>query len=82
MKLWKEQNEEYLYFVEADVLRGKSTRGKPGLILPPALENDPQSLYDSVCGDKGFDDVTVVFSSYQALPKHIFTCKMVQKDSF
>ncbi|XP_028992075.1 protein mono-ADP-ribosyltransferase PARP9 [Betta splendens] len=76
MKLWKKQNEVYLYFVEAEVLRGDSTRGKPGLILPPALESDPQSLYDSVHGD----DVTVIFSTYQALPKHIFTCKMEKND--
>lgn len=74
MELWKENNEEYLYFVEAEVLTENSTPGKRGLTLPPALETNPQMFYDSV---KGGNDIAVVFSSYQALPKHIITCKLV-----
>ncbi|XP_040004962.1 protein mono-ADP-ribosyltransferase PARP9 isoform X2 [Xiphias gladius] len=74
MEVWKEQNEEYLYFVEAEVLTGKSTPGKPGLILPPAVGTDPQILYDSVSGGT---DISVIFSSYQALPMYIITCKVV-----
>ncbi|XP_017276148.1 protein mono-ADP-ribosyltransferase PARP9 [Kryptolebias marmoratus] len=73
LKLWKENNEEYLYFVEAEVLKGSSVPGKPGLILPPPVGTDPNVLYDSVSGGP---DVSVVFSGYQALPKYIFICKM------
>lgn len=72
MKMWKERNEEYLYFVEAEVLTGDSTAGKPGLILPPAKGTDPHILYDSVTGGS---DVAVIFSGYQALPRYIITCK-------
>ncbi|XP_022596697.1 poly [ADP-ribose] polymerase 9-like [Seriola dumerili] len=74
LKVWKDQNEEYLYFVEAEVLTGNSTPGKPGLILPPAVGKDPLIMYDSVSGGS---DVSVIFSSYQALPKYIITCKVV-----
>uniref|UniRef100_A0AAQ6A9U3 Macro domain-containing protein n=1 Tax=Amphiprion ocellaris TaxID=80972 RepID=A0AAQ6A9U3_AMPOC len=74
MKTWKERNEEYLYFVEAEVLTGDSTAGKPGLILPPAKGKDPHILYDSVTGGS---DVAVIFSGYQALPRYIITCKRV-----
>uniref|UniRef100_A0A3B4U3T6 Poly [ADP-ribose] polymerase 9-like n=1 Tax=Seriola dumerili TaxID=41447 RepID=A0A3B4U3T6_SERDU len=70
LKVWKDQNEEYLYFVEAEVLTGNSTPGKPGLILPPAVGKDPLIMYDSVSGGS---DVSVIFSSYQALPKYIIT---------
>ncbi|XP_056244704.1 protein mono-ADP-ribosyltransferase PARP9 [Seriola aureovittata] len=74
LKVWKDQNEEYLYFVEAEVLTGNSTPGKPGLILPPAVGKDPLIMYDSVSGGS---DVSVIFSSYQALPRYIITCKVV-----
>lgn len=72
MKVWEDQKEEYLYFVEAEVLRGKSTSGKPGLILPPPVRANPQEMYDSVSGGP---DIAVIFSGYQALPKYIITCK-------
>ncbi|CAK6963678.1 protein mono-ADP-ribosyltransferase PARP9 [Scomber scombrus] len=74
MKVWKngEEKEEYLYFVEAEVLTGKDTRGKPGLILPPPRGKDPPILYDSVHGGS---DISVIFSGYQALPRYIITCQ-------
>ncbi|KAM7380822.1 hypothetical protein PAMP_004094 [Pampus punctatissimus] len=74
MEVWKEQKEEYLYFVEAEVLTGKAARGKRGLILPPPVGTDPNVLHDSVYGEP---DVSVIFSGYQALPKYIITCKKV-----
>lgn len=74
MKVWKERNDEYLYFVEAEVLTGNSTRGKPGLILPPSVGTDPLTRYDSVSGGS---DISVIFSGYQALPKYIITCKTI-----
>ncbi|KAM8857668.1 protein mono-ADP-ribosyltransferase PARP9 [Synchiropus picturatus] len=71
MTVWKGPTEEYLYFVEAEVLTGKSTLGAPGLILPPADPSDPQVLYHSVHGG---NDISVIFNGHQALPKYIFTC--------
>uniref|UniRef100_A0AAQ4P953 PARP catalytic domain-containing protein n=1 Tax=Gasterosteus aculeatus aculeatus TaxID=481459 RepID=A0AAQ4P953_GASAC len=73
LEVWKwpkEENEEYVYFVEAEVLTGNSTRGEEGLILPPAVGADPNVRFDSVSGP----DVAVIFSGYQARPKYIITC--------
>lgn len=78
MEMWKDQNEEYVYLVEADVLTGDSTHGEPGLILPPARGTDPSNRYDSVTGGT---DIAVIFSTYQAWPKHIITCKLLKSDS-
>ncbi|XP_034549319.1 protein mono-ADP-ribosyltransferase PARP9 isoform X2 [Notolabrus celidotus] len=65
MEVWMKPIEEYVYFVEAEVLTGNSTRGEQGLILPPAEAN-------SVSGGP---DIAVIFSGHQALPKYIITCK-------
>ncbi|KAM4558453.1 protein mono-ADP-ribosyltransferase PARP9 isoform 2-T2 [Odontesthes bonariensis] len=72
MDLWRQKKEEYLYFVEAEVLMGNATPGKRGLILPPPVGSDADVLYDSVTGG---GDISVIFSGYQALPKYIITCK-------
>ncbi|XP_076603200.1 protein mono-ADP-ribosyltransferase PARP9 isoform X2 [Chaetodon auriga] len=72
LKVWKEQDKEYLHFAEAEVLTGTSTLGKPGLILPPALGTEPHRVYDSLSGP----DISVIFSGYQALPTYIITCKI------
>nr|XP_040056590.1 protein mono-ADP-ribosyltransferase PARP9 isoform X1 [Gasterosteus aculeatus aculeatus] len=75
LEVWKwpkEENEEYVYFVEAEVLTGNSTRGEEGLILPPAVGADPNVRFDSVSGP----DVAVIFSGYQARPKYIITCSV------
>lgn len=70
LEIWRGKNEEYLYFVEADVLTGKSAPGKRGMILPPPVGNDPNIFHDSLEGP----DVSVIFSGYQALPKYIIVC--------
>ncbi|KAK5611703.1 hypothetical protein CRENBAI_011808 [Crenichthys baileyi] len=68
LELWREKSEEYLYFVEAEVLTGNSARGKPGLNMPPPVGKDPSVTHDSVDGGS---DISVIFSGYQALPKYI-----------
>uniref|UniRef100_A0A3Q2CMW6 Poly [ADP-ribose] polymerase 9-like n=1 Tax=Cyprinodon variegatus TaxID=28743 RepID=A0A3Q2CMW6_CYPVA len=75
LDLWKNRREEYLYFVEAEVLKGKSVPGKPELIMPPAVDRDPSIVYDSVDGGP---DISVIFSGYQALPKYIIISQRVQ----
>ncbi|KAM9471310.1 uncharacterized protein ACWYII_007185 isoform 2-T3 [Salvelinus alpinus] len=72
-RLWKgSADEEYLYFIEAQVLTGKSIVGCPGLIVPPPFARDPLTLYDSV---KGGGDTWVIFNGHQALPEYLITCK-------
>lgn len=73
MEVWGKPSDAFVYFVEAEVLAGRSTPGKPGLILPPSVGGDPQTLCDSVSGGP---DISVIFSGYQALPKYIITCKV------
>ncbi|KAM9709259.1 protein mono-ADP-ribosyltransferase PARP9 isoform 1-T2 [Menidia menidia] len=73
-ELWRLKNEEYLYFVQAEVLKGKSSPGQRGLILPPPVGSDPGIIHDSVTGGH---DISVIFSGYQALPTYIITCKSV-----
>lgn len=72
MNIWSETVSEYIYFVEAEVLTGRSTPGKPDLILPPPVDVDPLVRYDSLSGE---GDISVIFTGYQALPIHIITCK-------
>ncbi|KAF3842871.1 hypothetical protein F7725_001720 [Dissostichus mawsoni] len=71
MEVWKEQTEhskeEYLYFVEAEVLTGNSTRGTPGLILPPPVFEDPLLLHDSVSGGPDVSSSLVDSSSSPSL---------------
>ncbi|CAB1419168.1 unnamed protein product [Pleuronectes platessa] len=69
LEVWKERNEAYLYLVEAEVLTGNSTPGRPGLILPD-VGTHPQ-IFESVSGGP---DLSVIFSGYQALPTYIITC--------
>ncbi|CAB1350326.1 unnamed protein product, partial [Coregonus sp. 'balchen'] len=72
-RLWKgSPDEEYLYFIEAQVLTGMSTVGCPGLIVPPPFARDPLTLYHSV---KGGRDIWVIFNGHQALPEYLITCK-------
>ncbi|XP_024243590.1 protein mono-ADP-ribosyltransferase PARP9 isoform X2 [Oncorhynchus tshawytscha] len=73
-KQWKGlADEAYLYFVEAQVLTGKSTHGSPDLIVPPVKPSgDPITLYDSV---KGGVDTYVIFNGHQALPEYLIICK-------
>uniref|UniRef100_A0A1A7WR81 Poly (ADP-ribose) polymerase family, member 9 n=1 Tax=Iconisemion striatum TaxID=60296 RepID=A0A1A7WR81_9TELE len=73
MTMWRKYDDEYLYFVEAGVLTGKSAPGQQGLILPPPVGQDPNILRDSVSGG---NNVAVIFSGYQALPRYMYTCKM------
>uniref|UniRef100_A0A674E854 PARP14-like eighth type I KH domain-containing protein n=1 Tax=Salmo trutta TaxID=8032 RepID=A0A674E854_SALTR len=73
-KQWKGLADEvYLYFVEAQVLTGKSAHGSPGLIVPPEIPSgDPFTLYDSVRGSMG---TCVIFNGHQALPEYLIICQ-------
>ncbi|XP_061579916.1 protein mono-ADP-ribosyltransferase PARP9 [Cololabis saira] len=79
MELWRQKNEKHVYFVQADVLTGKATQGRPELILPPPVGTDPDVMFDSVSGGT---DISVIFSGYQALPRYIITCARVGSDGF
>ncbi|XP_030642427.1 protein mono-ADP-ribosyltransferase PARP9-like [Chanos chanos] len=74
MRLWRgPENEEYMYFFEAEVLTGNTTHGFPDVTAPPPMRGDPLVHYDSVT-DKT-KKITVIFSGQQALPLYLITCK-------
>ncbi|XP_030642428.1 protein mono-ADP-ribosyltransferase PARP9-like [Chanos chanos] len=73
-KLWRgPRDEEYMYFFEAEVLAGKTTRGSSDMIIPPSINGDPLVRYDSVTDSS--QNISVIFSSQQALPLYLITCK-------
>lgn len=62
LNLWTERLEQFLYLFVAEVLKGKSGRGKPDLVLAPGLDSVEES------------GVTVIFDHRQSLPRFILTC--------
>ncbi|KAF7709883.1 hypothetical protein HF521_016733 [Silurus meridionalis] len=75
--LWEDNGEEYIYFIEAQVLTGKQTSGSTDLIVPPPNGTDPLVRYDSVTNKKG---IHVIFNGQHAYPERIITC--TEKKSF
>ncbi|XP_051998368.1 protein mono-ADP-ribosyltransferase PARP9-like [Xyrauchen texanus] len=75
LRLWKGQNDEqqYIYIIQAQVLTGKSTAGSPDLILPPAIDGVPLDRYDSVANSS--KQTHVIFCGQQALPEYLFICR-------
>ncbi|KAI5107510.1 poly [ADP-ribose] polymerase 9, partial [Silurus meridionalis] len=69
--LWEDNGEEYIYFIEAQVLTGKQTSGSTDLIVPPPNGTDPLVRYDSVTNKKG---IHVIFNGQHAYPERIITC--------
>ncbi|KAL1267914.1 hypothetical protein QQF64_033277 [Cirrhinus molitorella] len=69
MKLWKDQeNEQYIYIIQAQVLTGKSMTLSPHLSLPPTLSKDH---FDSL---SDLRETYVIFSGQQALPEYLIIC--------
>ncbi|KAI5628551.1 poly [ADP-ribose] polymerase 9 [Silurus asotus] len=75
--LWEDNGEEYIYFIEAQVLTGKQTSGSTDLIVPPLIGTDPLVRYNSVMNKKG---IHVIFNGQHAYPERIITC--TEKKSF
>ncbi|KAF4086724.1 hypothetical protein AMELA_G00087660 [Ameiurus melas] len=69
--LWADNGEEYIYFIEADVLTGKEKLGSAELIVPPPIGEDPLVRYDSVTSGSG---IHIIFNGQQAYPKYLITC--------
>lgn len=69
--LWADNGEEYIYFIEAEVLTGKEKLGSAELIVPPPIGKDPLVRYDSVTSGSG---IHIIFNGQQAYPKYLITC--------
>mgnify|MGYP002803371376 CR=1 FL=1 len=63
---------QYIYI--ARVLVGKFTKGKEGLIVPPPIDENNQTVaYDSVVDDVEKPLMFVIFYDYQSYPEYLVT---------
>jgi poly [ADP-ribose] polymerase 10/14/15 len=69
-----EKGLQYMYI--AWVLVGKFTKGKEGLLVPPPIDENNQTVrYDSVVDDVTKPLMFVIFYDYQSYPEYLITFK-------
>ncbi|KAM4626688.1 protein mono-ADP-ribosyltransferase PARP9-like [Discoglossus pictus] len=64
-----------VYIIEAEVKIGRSTSGIEAYDTPPLVGSDPLDVYDTLTDGSPTPQTFVIFDSYRANPRYVFTCK-------